>query len=113
MALTDPWPTKIDARLFEDLEAVGRLGRSETGGVSRVAFTPEFLTGRDLVRARMADEGLTTWVDGAGNLFGRFGAGRPGQKKCSWWGLTLTPSSTVAYSMGSTASSPGSLPSGG
>ena len=76
MALTDPWPTKIDARLFEDLEAVGRLGRSETGGVSRVAFTPEFLTGRDLVRARMADEGLTTWVDGAGNLFGRFGASR-------------------------------------
>jgi hydantoinase/carbamoylase family amidase len=78
VALTDPWPAKIDGRLLEDLETVGRLGRSETGGVSRVAFTPEFLTGRDLVRARMADEGLTTWVDGAGNLFGRFGASRPG-----------------------------------
>jgi hydantoinase/carbamoylase family amidase len=78
VALTDPWPADIGSRLLEDLDAVGLLGRSQTGGVSRVAFTPEFLAGRDLVRARMAEEGLTPWVDGAGNLFGRFGSSRPG-----------------------------------
>jgi hydantoinase/carbamoylase family amidase len=77
VALTDPWPADIGPRLLGDLDAVGMLGRSQSGGVSRVAFTPEFLAGRDLVRARMTEEGLTAWVDGAGNLFGRFRSSRP------------------------------------
>jgi hydantoinase/carbamoylase family amidase len=78
VALTDPWPVDFGARLLDDLEAIGKVGRSQSGGVSRVAFTPEFIAGRDLVRDRMAEEGLTTWVDGAGNLFGRLGRSRPG-----------------------------------
>jgi hydantoinase/carbamoylase family amidase len=72
-----PWPTALGLRLLDDLETLGRIGRSAGGGVSRVAFTPEFMAGRQLVEARMAEEGLTTWVDSAGNLFGRFGQGRP------------------------------------
>ncbi len=77
MNVLAPWPTTLGLRLLADLETIGTVGRSADGAVNRVAFTPEFVAGRQLVEARMAEEGLTTWVDSAGNLFGRFGRGRP------------------------------------
>jgi beta-ureidopropionase / N-carbamoyl-L-amino-acid hydrolase len=58
-------------RLIGRIEALGRVGAREDGGVCRLALTEADRQGRDLVRGWMTDLGLTVSVDGAGNVFGR------------------------------------------
>ncbi|HTT92836.1 MAG TPA: Zn-dependent hydrolase [Acidimicrobiales bacterium] len=69
-------------RLLDELAELGKIGRANDGSISRLAFTPSFLEGRALVQGFMSTSGLTTWVDAAGNLFGRFGpvGRRPGDR---------------------------------
>lgn len=65
-------PLKIDREhLQKDLDALAALtepGRPWT----RRSFTPMFLKGRDYLLKRFAQEGLTTHIDAAGNLIGRW-----------------------------------------
>ena len=58
-------------RFLADLEALGRIGWVEGAGMERQAFTPAYDTARNWVERLMKDAGLSTRVDGAGNLFGR------------------------------------------
>lgn len=60
-------------RLWSDLEQLGQIGRDPRGrGVSRLAFTPEDVAGRRWLLARMREAGLKAWMDGVGNVFGRY-----------------------------------------
>ncbi len=57
-------------RLKQYLCALGEIGRSEAGGITRRAFTPEDLAGREFVTSLMEQTGCTVRVDAAGNLIG-------------------------------------------
>jgi N-carbamoyl-L-amino-acid hydrolase len=60
---------KINARrLLDDLEALGQIGRSPQGGVSRPAMSPADVEGRAWFRARIEAAGLEFRTDGAANL---------------------------------------------
>ncbi|MEM9655496.1 MAG: Zn-dependent hydrolase [Actinomycetota bacterium] len=63
---------RIDgARLLDRLIELGEIGAiPDTTGSSRLAFTDADKTGRDLVMTWMADLGLTTTIDGIGNVVG-------------------------------------------
>ncbi|HYA49041.1 MAG TPA: Zn-dependent hydrolase [Burkholderiales bacterium] len=64
-------------RLKADLEALGRIGRDPTGGISRPSFSAADLEARAWLRARIEAAGLAYREDGAGNQFGRLeGRGR-------------------------------------
>jgi len=64
-------------RLLERLEALGRVGAIEGGGVCRLAFTEADRLGRDLVSGWMRALGLEVTVDRIGNVVG-LRAGREG-----------------------------------
>ncbi|MBW4525436.1 MAG: Zn-dependent hydrolase [Phormidium tanganyikae FI6-MK23] len=59
-------------RSIADLASIGRL---KNGGVCRIAFTDADLQARQQVQAWMEDAGMTTRIDAAGNVIGRY-AGR-------------------------------------
>ncbi len=59
-------------RLVQRLNELGRIGATKSGGVTRLALTPEDLEGRELVRRWMNDAGMSVRTDAAGNLIGRF-----------------------------------------
>ena len=59
------------ARLLADLEELGRIGATESGGVTRVAYSETDRAGRDWVAARLRELGLEVRTDPAGNLTGR------------------------------------------
>lgn len=65
-------PIKVDRdRLQKDFDALAELtepGRPWT----RRSFTAKFLEGRDYLTRRFAEEGLSTAIDAAGNLVGRW-----------------------------------------
>lgn len=64
--------TVINAnRLWERLMQLGKIGRQEAGGVTRLSFTPEERAAKDLVKSYMVEAGLTVREDEAGNLIGR------------------------------------------
>jgi len=63
------------ARLQKDVLALGEIGRTAEGGVSRRAFTPDDLKGRAYLTDRLEAAGFTVRQDAAGNLIGRY----PGQ----------------------------------
>lgn len=65
-------PLKVDReQLQRDLDALA--GLTEPGRPwTRRSFTPMFLKGRDYLAKRFAEEGLTTHIDAAGNLVGRW-----------------------------------------
>ncbi len=70
---------KIDrARLESTIEALGRVGATERGGLTRLALSDEDKRGRDLMVAWMRQAGLAVTVDQMGNVFGER-AGEPGQ----------------------------------
>ncbi len=56
-------------RSIADLAAIGKL---ENGGVCRIAFTDADLQARQQVQAWMEDAGMTTRIDAAGNVIGRY-----------------------------------------
>lgn len=50
--------------------ALGKIGATDQGGVSRRSFTPEDQEGREFILEKMREAGLATMVDAAGNLRG-------------------------------------------
>jgi len=70
-------PVSID-RLVARLEALGRVGALDGGGVCRLALTKADGQGRDLVVGWMRELGLEVVVDRIGNLFGTRAGSRPG-----------------------------------
>lgn len=73
--MTQPAATINLERLKSLLGGVNSYGFDpETGGYNRPGFSKEDLDCRAWFAARMLDDGLSVWNDGALNLFGRFGA---------------------------------------
>jgi allantoate deiminase len=62
------------SQLAADLEAAARIG-ADNGGVSRFAWTPELARANDWLVMRLAELGLATEIDPAGNVFGRWQVG--------------------------------------
>jgi beta-ureidopropionase / N-carbamoyl-L-amino-acid hydrolase len=62
-------------RLNQSLDDLAQIGQMDNGGICRLAFSPEDLQGRELVRRWMVEAGLNICIDTAGNLIGR----RPGR----------------------------------
>jgi beta-ureidopropionase / N-carbamoyl-L-amino-acid hydrolase len=62
---------KIDrARLAAGMDALGRIGETPRGGLTRLALTDEDRLGRDLLVRWMKEAGLSVSVDQMGNIFG-------------------------------------------
>jgi N-carbamoyl-L-amino-acid hydrolase len=59
------------ARLWRDLQDMGDVGATPTGGVRRLALTPEDGAGRDLFVRWCRDAGYAVRVDTMGNIFAR------------------------------------------
>lgn len=69
---------RIDpARLMGDLEALGAIGRTPEGGVSRPSWSEADLQARHWLMERIAAAGMEPRVDAAGNIFGRWQPGSP------------------------------------
>jgi len=61
---------RIDrARLAESMEALGKIGETPRGGLSRVALTDDDRRGRDLLVRWMKEAGLAVTIDQMGNIF--------------------------------------------
>jgi allantoate deiminase len=60
--------------LAADLEAAAAIG-ADDGGVSRFAWTPELAAANEWLIGRLEELGLTTEIDPAGNVFGKWEAG--------------------------------------
>jgi beta-ureidopropionase / N-carbamoyl-L-amino-acid hydrolase len=58
------------ARLAASMEALGRIGETPRGGLTRLALSDEDRRGRDLLVGWMREAGLTVTVDQMGNIFG-------------------------------------------
>ena len=65
------------SRFLEDLEALGQIGWVEGEGMDRPAFSPSYSAARSFVEEKMKAAGLSAWVDGVGNLFGRLEGADP------------------------------------
>ena len=61
--------------LRADLEAAARIGADERGGVSRFAWTRELGQANAWLMERLAELGLATDLDPAGNVLGRWESG--------------------------------------
>jgi beta-ureidopropionase / N-carbamoyl-L-amino-acid hydrolase len=57
-------------RLGETMEALGRIGETPRGGLTRLALSDEDRRGRDLLVEWMRSAGLRVTVDQMGNIFG-------------------------------------------
>ncbi|NNL84868.1 MAG: hydantoinase/carbamoylase family amidase, partial [Myxococcales bacterium] len=64
-------------RLWDSLEAMGRIGATPAGGCNRQALTDEDRAGRDLFLRWAEEAGLSVRVDQMGNVFAR----RAGENK--------------------------------
>ena len=58
-------------RLWRRLSELAEVGKQESGGVTRLSFTDEERTAKDLVASYMQEAGLSVREDAVGNLFGR------------------------------------------
>jgi allantoate deiminase len=65
-------------RLWRRLSELAGVGQRESGGVTRLSFTDEERSAKDLVASFMEEAALTVREDAAGNLFGRREGGDPG-----------------------------------
>ena len=59
-------------RLMQMMSDVGAIGALPSGGVRRLAFSPEDREGRQLVQRWMEGAGMTVSIDAAGNMIGRY-----------------------------------------
>jgi beta-ureidopropionase / N-carbamoyl-L-amino-acid hydrolase len=67
-------PLRVNGqRIMEHLKGLSEFGKNPEGGVSRVAYTPADLAGREYALGLMRDAGLTVSIDVAGNLVGTRG----------------------------------------
>jgi len=74
-------------RLKSLLEGVNGFGHDpETGGFNRPGFSKEDIDCRSWFAARMKEDGLAVWTDGALNVFGRYG---PAEGPCIMAGSHL------------------------
>ena len=64
-------PRIMAERVMARLEALGRIGRTAEGGVSRPAFSEPDIQGRAYVIGLMKESGLEVRIDPAGNIIGR------------------------------------------
>ena len=65
-------------RLRAHIEALAQFGKNPDGqGITRSCWSPAHEEARAWLLARMKEAGLTTWVDEAGNTFGKLGEGGP------------------------------------
>ena len=62
--------------LAADLEAAARIGADPAGGVTRFAWSPELAAANAWLGERLAELGLETELDAAGNVLGRWEAGK-------------------------------------
>lgn len=60
-------------RLRELLSGINSFGVDSSGGYSRPGFSDADMAARHWLKDRMTSEGLATWLDAVGNLFGRLG----------------------------------------
>ncbi len=65
------------ARLKQDLGALGAVGRTPEGGVSRPSWSAADLQARRWLMERITAEGMQARMDAAGNIFGRWQSGGP------------------------------------
>jgi N-carbamoyl-L-amino-acid hydrolase len=68
-------PALDDKRLLQDLETLGQIGLSPSGGINRIAYSPTDQEARVWVEAQMRELGLEVHTDEAGNSIGA----HPGQ----------------------------------
>lgn len=67
-----PPPLEVDTdRLKRDIQALSAIGREESHGIYRMAFSDGDMAGRDWLRQRIEDAGLDFNQDGAANLHAR------------------------------------------
>ena len=68
-------PAINQRRLMRDLNAIGRIGIGNRGGVTRLVFSIKELRSRQVLIHLMRQAGLKIHIDGIGNIFGRFDDG--------------------------------------
>jgi len=93
-------------RLEESMDALGKIGATPKGGLTREALTDDDRRGRDLLVGWMREAGLTVTVDQMGNIFG----GRAGSDSRSSAAASEAPPCTSVVSArerGSGSASPG------
>lgn len=64
-------------RLHHRIYDLAKIGQQPSGSIRRLAFTPEDLQAREVVKQWMLEAGMTVRTDAAGNLIGRY----PGQNQ--------------------------------
>jgi N-carbamoyl-L-amino-acid hydrolase len=64
-------PAINQRRLMRDLNAIGRIGIGNRGGVTRLVFSIKELRSRQVLIHLMRQAGLRIHIDGIGNIFGR------------------------------------------
>ena len=65
-------------RLNAQLQELAQFGRTSTGGIDRVAFSPADLAAREYAKGLMRAAGLDVRVDAAGNIVGKMAGGEVG-----------------------------------
>ena len=65
-------------RLNAQLQELAQFGRTSTGGIDRVAFSPADLAAREYAKGLMRAAGLDVRVDAAGNIIGRLAGSEVG-----------------------------------
>jgi len=66
------------SRIMDRLQAMAQIGRSEQGGINRIAYSSFDLEGRKYVIDLMHDAELETSIDAAGNIIGKRAGAEPG-----------------------------------
>lgn len=61
-------------RLREDLETLGKIGRTPGGGITRTSFSRSDMQAREWYQATCRAAGLNVWVDAVGNMFADAGS---------------------------------------
>src|ERR1044072_5317590 len=65
-------------RIMDRLQVMAQIGRSEQGGINRIAYSNFDLEGRKYVMDLMRDAELETSIDAAGNIVGKRTGSEPG-----------------------------------
>ena len=64
-------------RLNQSIATLAQIGRLPNGGVKRIAYSPEDIQARNLVRQWMKELDLEITIDAAGNITGRYSGKNP------------------------------------
>lgn len=59
-------------RLNNSISRLAEIGKLPNGGVRRIAYSPEDLQARDLIKKWMAEAGMRVRIDAAGNIIGTY-----------------------------------------